>query len=247
MKLLGNPPQTAPGSRFHYSNAGFTIAGVIAEITTDTPWETLIENEVFTPLKLQSAGFGVPRDTHDKLEQPRGHRTSWGITKSNREDNTPIIGPAGTIHMQMEDLLRYANEHLQGRKGNGLLLKKQTYEALHTPNLNNYAFGWVVTEGLDWASGPVIWHNGSNTSWYTMLAMFPGLNTVMVVNSNHGQIKLAEKAAWKIIKQMALAVQNNQTTAQMVHYISTGKKAVDIDHYRWQKHCRGLFRLPTAA
>jgi ZIP family zinc transporter len=26
---------------------------------------------------------------------------------------------------------------------------------------------------------------------------------------------------------------------------STGKKLVDINHYRWQKHCRGLFELPA--
>ena len=213
--MLKSPPQAPPGSRFQYSNAGYTIAGVIAEITTETPWETLIEDQVFTPLKLQSTGFGVPRITQNKLEQPRGHRTSWGMTKSNREDNSPIIGPAGSIHMSMEDLLTYANDHLQGRRGKGILLEKQTYEALHTPNLNNYAYGWVVTQSQDWANGPIIWHNGSNTSWYTMLAMLPGLNTVMVVNSNHGRIKRAEKAAWKIIKQMALAVQNNYTTAQM--------------------------------
>jgi len=28
---------------------------------------------------------------------------------------------------------------------------------------------------------------------------------------------------------------------------SVGKKVVDINHYRWQKHCRGLFHLPMAA
>jgi putative transposase len=28
---------------------------------------------------------------------------------------------------------------------------------------------------------------------------------------------------------------------------SGSKKVVDINHYRWQKHCRGLFYLPVAA
>jgi hypothetical protein len=28
---------------------------------------------------------------------------------------------------------------------------------------------------------------------------------------------------------------------------SGGKKVVDINHYRWQKHCRGLFELPMTA
>jgi putative transposase len=28
---------------------------------------------------------------------------------------------------------------------------------------------------------------------------------------------------------------------------SRGEKVVDINHYRWQKHCRGLFELPIAA
>jgi hypothetical protein len=28
---------------------------------------------------------------------------------------------------------------------------------------------------------------------------------------------------------------------------SVGNKVVDINHYQWKKHCRGLFELPIAA
>jgi transposase InsO family protein len=28
---------------------------------------------------------------------------------------------------------------------------------------------------------------------------------------------------------------------------TTGSKVIDINHYRWEKHCRGLFELPSAA
>ena len=28
---------------------------------------------------------------------------------------------------------------------------------------------------------------------------------------------------------------------------STGEKLADLNHYRWRKHCRGLFQLPDAA
>ena len=28
---------------------------------------------------------------------------------------------------------------------------------------------------------------------------------------------------------------------------SVGNKSIDINHFRWQKHCRGLFQLPMAA
>jgi hypothetical protein len=28
---------------------------------------------------------------------------------------------------------------------------------------------------------------------------------------------------------------------------TTGSKTIDINQYRWNKHCRGLFELPVAA
>ena len=218
LDILKKAPKNTPGSTFTYSNIGYTIAGVIAEKETGIPWEMLIQQEVFVPLKLQSSGFGPPQDEGEKLSQPRGHKNLFGMTlaASPQEDNSPIIGPAGTIHLSLEDLARYANEHLQGELGRSSLLKPETFQKLHTPLLNSYAYGWVVRLSEDSPVSPVIWHNGSNTMWYALVTFSPSINTVIAITSNDGKIKAAEQAAWKIVDQVAqlIAMPNNKSPQQ---------------------------------
>ncbi|WP_043320690.1 serine hydrolase [Microbulbifer sp. HZ11] len=93
--ILSQRPDVTPGGTFVYSNVGYTIAGVIAEKIAGVSWENLIRKEVFSPLGIESGGFGAPEDIEGKLSQPWGHKELFGFTKSGKEDNTPIIGPAG--------------------------------------------------------------------------------------------------------------------------------------------------------
>lgn len=69
LKALQKAPVSPPGTEFACSNSGFLIAAVIAERVTGTDFETLMEREVFTPLGMDSAGFGPTA-----ADQPQGHR-----------------------------------------------------------------------------------------------------------------------------------------------------------------------------
>jgi len=67
--------------------------------------------------------------------------------------------------LSLKDLAFYANEHLQGVQGKGSLLKAGTFQRLHKPVLDDYAYGWVA--GFSEIDGDdlLLWHNGSNTMW----------------------------------------------------------------------------------
>ncbi len=207
LNILEDKPKTIPGSRFSYSNLGYIIAGAIAEKVTHLPWETLVTQEIFTTLKLSSGGFGEPLNRADTLEHPRGHSKFLGFLSRDLDDLSPVYGPAGTIHLSMEDLLTYANEHMQGKQGHGKLLSEKTYQHLHNPIKKSYAYGWAIKSNQTWVDGPIIWHNGSNGSWYTLLAFIPSLDLSIVVNSNEGNVSGAEKSAWKIIEQVSTLIQ----------------------------------------
>lgn len=169
-------------------------------------WEELIKREVFKPLELKDAGFDPPKSPDETLDQPRGHRGTSPLKMSvkDTDDNTPIIGPAGIIHMSLKDLCDYATEHLRGEQGNGKLLTAETYKRLHTPQLQNYACGWVVKEPTEELPDKVFWHNGSNTMWYALVVFIPSKNMVVAVTANDGDIKQAEAAAWKVVKASAI-------------------------------------------
>jgi CubicO group peptidase (beta-lactamase class C family) len=190
-----------PGETFAYSNVGYTIAGAMAESATGVSWEDLVKREVFEPLELKDTGFGPPKSPSETLEQPRGHRGKyiWKTNANDDDDNTPIMGPAGTIHMTLDNLCRYATEHLRGEFGAGKLLAAETYKRLHTPKLRNYACGWVEKQPTNEIPCTVYWHNGSNTMWYALVVFIPDKNMVIAVTANDGDIHAAESAAWKVV------------------------------------------------
>lgn len=201
LDVLAGKPAHPPGETFEYSNVGYTIAGAMAESATGVSWDDLVKREVFEPLELTEAGFGPPRSPSKSLDQPRGHRGNLSVKMSanDTDDNTPVIGPAGIIHMTLGNLCNYATEHLRGELGAGKLLTAETYKQLHTPRLRNYACGWVLKEPTDEVPHKVYWHNGSNTMWYALVVFIPDKNMVIAVTANDGDIKAAEPAAWKIV------------------------------------------------
>jgi CubicO group peptidase (beta-lactamase class C family) len=205
MNVIARKPAHRPGKKCAYSNVGYTIAGAMAETVTGVSWEDLVKREVFEPLELTGAGFGPPKSSPQTLDQPRGHRgiLDWktSASDSDEEDNTPIMGPAGTVHMTLSDLCMYAGEHLRGELGTGKLLASETYKRLHTPELDNYACGWVKRDPTYEFPYTAYWHNGSNTMWYALVVFVPEKNMTVAVTANDGDIGRAESAAWALVEQ----------------------------------------------
>ena len=208
--VLAAEPQSPCGESFAYSNVGYTIAGHIAETIAGEPYRALLQNRVFAPLALLSAGFGAPRGEYPDQE-PVGHlvlfrRRIPADPFETRADNTPLIAPAGTVHMTIGDLARYGAVHLEGEYGTEpVLLPQSSWQRLHTPFLDDYASGWMRYE-RDWAGGSVIWHNGSNTLWYALLMLVPARNTVLAFVTNDGAIEAADEAFVELAQELAASV-----------------------------------------
>lgn len=197
------PLEASPGERFIYSNAGFAIAGHMAEKTTGTSWEKLLQRRLFRPLNMTTAGFGAP-GTKGKLDQPLGH-TEQGkpVEPGPGSDNPVAIGPAGTVHCSIEDWGKYIAWHLRGAQGTAKLLEANSFKKLHTPlpGTPQYAMGWVVTKRT-WAGGRVLTHSGSNTMWFAVAWLAPGRNFAVLVACNQGGTaaeKACDEAASRLI------------------------------------------------
>jgi CubicO group peptidase (beta-lactamase class C family) len=206
-ELLQQPPAFKPGTQFLYSNAGYMTLGAVLEQVTDKAWQDLLREHVLGPLKLNSAGFGAPGSITE-IDQPRGHIAGpeQELVSAPGGDNPAALGPAGTLHLSIRDFAIYAQEHLKGERGNGTLLDHETYQLLHHGELGNYGYGWVDRKET-WAGGGrrAIWHNGSNTMWYAMVALIPEADRAFVIVSNGGMGSQAgvHEALAKLIKQWA--------------------------------------------
>ena len=205
--VLAEDPASPCGERFVYSNVGYTIAGHIAETLAAKPYEMLVRERVFAPLMLASAGFGPPQGSAPN-EEPIGHRVllRWFRRPADpfetRADNSPVMSPAGAVHMTIGDLARFGAAHLAGESAAApRLLSGAVLKRLHTPFLDGYASGWVRVE-RGWAGGPVLWHNGSNTLWYALLMLLPARNTVLAFATNDGAIRAAEAAFFELAREL---------------------------------------------
>lgn len=162
-----------------YSNLGYIAAGQMLADAAGTEWEALIRDELFAPLSLQSAGFGPPGRTG--LPAPWGHNASGrAIDPAGAgADNRPAFGPAGTVHLNAEAMLRYLRAHLTRDPE---LLPPELWATLHTPPEGDYAMGWVRRDDGS------LWHNGSNTMWYAEAVIDHASGRAAFVAVNSGDL-----------------------------------------------------------
>ena len=123
----------APGTTFLYSNAGYVIAGAVAEQVTGKSWETLMTTMLFQPLGMTTAGFGV-MGTDNQVDQPWMHSyTDNQITPVSPEDVAqleglaPVLWPAAGVHMSLKDWAKFIVMNLEGENGGSTLLKPATF------------------------------------------------------------------------------------------------------------------------
>lgn len=202
--VLRNAPEAPPGSKYIYSNAGYALAGLMAETVTGKAWEELVAERLFKPLGMDSAGFGAP-GANGTFEQPWGHTEDGKpVEPGPNADNPPCIAPAGTVHATLDDWAKFVTLHIDAERGNPRLLSAASFEILHTPKKARplYAMGWGI-HSRPWANGPVFTHNGSNTMWYCVVWMAPGIDLAVLVACNQGgeaAEKACESAAWALVE-----------------------------------------------
>ncbi|HRI12107.1 MAG TPA: serine hydrolase domain-containing protein [Verrucomicrobiota bacterium] len=206
-RLTASAPKNPPGTKYEYSNAGFALAGMMLERVMGRPWEQLITEELFIPLGMTSAGFGVPASPR-YVNQPWGHvgagNTRTPMAPGHDADNPPSIGPAGTVHCSLVDMARYVAFHLAGERGEGgLLLSPASFTKLHqaVPDNQNYALGWVVSD-RPWAKGKTMSHSGSNLQWFTNVWIAPNQDWACVVVANWGNDPGAFQATDAVVARM---------------------------------------------
>ncbi|MEQ8469837.1 MAG: serine hydrolase domain-containing protein [Marinoscillum sp.] len=164
---------------YQYSNLGYMIAGSMAEKVTGLSWEQLMQEKVFEPLGMTSAGFGAP-GTPDQTDQPWGHSKSAGQWQALQADNAQALGPAGTVHSTFEDWAKFIR--LQLPQHSPEILNRAQLDELIDP-IGEYASGWIVGE-RSWANGTTLNHSGSNTIWYVVVWVAPELNRAFMVGTN---------------------------------------------------------------
>jgi CubicO group peptidase (beta-lactamase class C family) len=192
--MLAQPPEREPETRYEYSNAGYTFAGLMLETAAAQPWESLVTRDLFTPLELKSGGFGAPAKNPDQVDQPWGHRDDGTpVRPGPQADNVPAIGPAGTVHLSVPDLARYAQWHLRETAPKPGLITAGSLGRLHGAGQPDDYYGGWNRATRPWAAGQAITHTGTNTMFFAVLWLAPARDFGVLAACNQGGAA-AEKA-----------------------------------------------------
>lgn len=206
---LQQTPRGPKQATFEYSNTGYVIAGAMLEAKLGAPWETLIQQHVFTPLGMTSAGQGAP-GTPGAYDQPVGHsagpttvdggQTSVPLVPhppgSPVSDNPAVLGPAGRVHANFDDVFKYLVAH----RDRTSFLRRENWEMLHTPPFGGeYAMGWAVRNGMRW-------HNGSNTLFYAEVMFDSARGIVAAAATNDGRTGNVAQPVGSVLLAAAQAV-----------------------------------------
>jgi CubicO group peptidase (beta-lactamase class C family) len=197
MEVLASEPPNRGSGDAAYSNVGYTAAALMMERATGRPWEDLVRDLLFQPLRLSEVGFGWPASPTSP-EQPRGHVRRAGRVVAQPVDDSymlpVVLWPAGAVNSSISDLARYAADHLKGLRGEKALLPRTMYERLHRTlrgDAEGFTLGWGVRKDPRW--GVVHYGAGSRGTFFVRIVIVPDLDAAIVVASNSGDAAAATR------------------------------------------------------
>lgn len=175
-----------PGKQVAYSNHGFALAGYIVEQVTGRPYEQVVEDDIFKPLRMTKSGFRFREDDPDLAR-------SYAYSK---EKYHPLpyayihLLPSGALNATADDMSRFMIAHLQrGRFENVRLMSDQSADRMHAtqfsadPRMPGIAYDFFERRqnGLR-----LIEHDGGIDGFVSNLFLIPSEQTGIFIATNSG-------------------------------------------------------------
>jgi CubicO group peptidase (beta-lactamase class C family) len=151
--VLQEEPITKPGGEMKYSNASYAVAAFVATQQTKAEYEALVKEHVFTPLHMDTAGFGSPR-TKDRPNEPASHVKQGGVYVAVPDRERPaeqLLAPAGGgCYCSIRDFARFATRQLATAQGKDTLLKSETARRAREALPREFPAGGTNFGGTPW-------------------------------------------------------------------------------------------------
>ncbi|MCA1574541.1 MAG: DUF3471 domain-containing protein, partial [Acidobacteria bacterium] len=148
-----------------------------------------LKERILNSLGMKSTGY----DHHGTLIEKRAsgyQKTPGGYVNAPYLDMS-IPYAAGSMYSTVEDLYLWDQALYMDR-----VLSAATKELMYKPNLDDYAYGWVVTKaklGTGTESVPKIKHGGGINGFNTVIVRFPAQKHLIVMLDNTSQGRSLEQ------------------------------------------------------
>jgi CubicO group peptidase (beta-lactamase class C family) len=170
-----------PGSQYSYSNSGYMLLGYIIQKVTKQPYEKVVKEYIFDPLKMNNSGF-------DFVHLNDNNKATGYFTISDKNSiKAELVDPsvsfaAGAIYTTTADLLKWHNGIL-----NNTIVKRASIEKAFTPHKNHYGFGWII-DSIN--TKRITTHGGGIFGFNANIARVEQDNVCIILLNNVGNPKL---------------------------------------------------------
>lgn len=187
--VFRTPLRFEPGTRFSYSNVGYSLLAMIIEMVSGQPYEEYLYQHLWKPAGMTMTGYRRPH--FDRRVIAIGYDRDGKAWGRPTEKPWGADGPFwhlkgnGGILSSTEDLLRWHHALL----GNRILTpgaKEKYYHPVLRPGESTdayYAYGWDVRRTP--RNTVALWHNGTNGVFYADVARYLDEHLVVIVLMNH--------------------------------------------------------------
>lgn len=177
------PLDFSPGTKWSYSNSGYSLLGYIIQKVTKKPYEQVVREFIFHPLQMIHSGFDFTHLT-DKNRATGYFTYSEKVKAPSTIVDSSVAFSAGAIYTTVEDLYKWH----KGMQQNKIINAASTKSA-YTPFLNNYGYGL----GIDSMYGKrIIAHGGGIFGFNTNIARIVEDDICIVLLNNTGNPFLGE-------------------------------------------------------
>lgn len=184
--------QFKPGEKFAYSNSGYILLGAIIEKVTGKSYEQVVQENIFTPLKMNNTGY----DHHGPLLKNRasGYEKNGRTYVNSNYIDMSVPYAAGSLYSTVEDLYLW-DQALYTEK----LLPKKYMDMLFAKHIQSskgyYGYGWFMGEMLIGNTKEKVQttgHGGGIDGFNTLITRIPSEQSLVVILNNTGGAPLHE-------------------------------------------------------
>ncbi|HYX38330.1 MAG TPA: serine hydrolase [Oligoflexus sp.] len=171
-----------PGSKYRYSNTGYSILAAAIEILSKKTYEEFLTETILSPLGISSTGYMKAYNEINSLKADDG-RTIFEVSWGGQDPGWNLVGNGGLVST-IEDLVAI-REAVSSRKlvlGDWQNYWSQRLVREHPLGYSYYSYGHTIHDIPD--VGAIYWHDGGNSVNSAKWSEIPDQGTMLITAGN---------------------------------------------------------------
>jgi CubicO group peptidase (beta-lactamase class C family) len=146
------------GSKFSYSNIGYTLLGQIIENTSGEPYDSYMKKHIFEPMGMHNSFIHNTSNYTVANDEAIGYRWDDELNKHVPDDivSLPVTQPDGNLVTTVADFLKWSNVYVNNNQKaiNEVSIKKMTFPYIENDfsfranQSPKYGYGLSLTDGV---------------------------------------------------------------------------------------------------